>query len=275
MKIRIYLIVAFINIFLTYSQSPNTDKLKSGVRFIETAVYSSQEDSEILSLYQGLRVADVSDGMDMVGLGNTGLVDASIHAAWKDPDSLKHQFHGIALTVRYVPSNLPDQPDKLKDFKEWEGNFYYRYSSEPFTSIIKAGHVIVIDDVEEGDIGTIGSCNILSWYQKGAVGVITDAKARDTDEIAKEFVPLYFRGTGRGIRPGRNMIESVNLPVSIGGVLVSPGDIVVADGDGVVVVPRRVAKQVALYAREILEKDKESRLHLYRSLGLPLDQTVK
>jgi len=135
--------------------------------------------------------------------------------------------------------------------------------------------VIVIDDVEEADIGSIGSYNILDWYARGAVGVVTDAHARDTDEIALEQVPLYFRGLGRGIRPGRNMLESVNRPVSIGGVLVCPGDVVVADGDGVVVVPRRVVESVAGQARSILDSDKKARRSLYVKLGKKLDKTVK
>jgi regulator of RNase E activity RraA len=109
----------------------------------------------------------------------------------------------------------------------------------------------------------------------GAVGVVTDAGARDTDEIGLEGVPLYLREKGRGIRPGRNEIESVNRPVSIGGVLVCPGDIVVADGDGVVIVPRAVAEQVAKYANEILTKDKSGRKSLYENMGRPLDKTVK
>jgi len=88
-------------------------------------------------------------------------------------------------------------------------------------------------------------------------------------------VPLYLREKGRGIRPGRNEIESVNRPVSIGGVLVCPGDVVVADGDGVIVVPRAVAEQVAKYASKILEGDKAGRRSLYESLGIPLDKTVK
>ena len=134
---------------------------------------------------------------------------------------------------------------------------------------------MVIDDVEDKDIGTIGSYNILNWKSLGAVGVVTDATSRDTDEIEIEKVPLYLRTKGRGIRPGRNEIESVNRPVVIGGVLVCPGDVVVGDGDGVIIVPRYVAEQVAIYAREILDKDKEGRKDLYEKVGLPEDKTVE
>jgi regulator of RNase E activity RraA len=57
--------------------------------------------------------------------------------------------------------------------------------------------------------------------------------------------------------------------------MVCPGDIVVADGDGVVVVPRAVAVQVAKYANDILVKDKSGRKGLYEDLGRPLDKTVR
>lgn len=77
------------------------------------------------------------------------------------------------------------------------------------------------------------------------------------------------------MRPGRNMLESVNRSVSIGGVLVCPGDVVVTDGDGVAVVPRRVAESVASHARKILEADKEARRALYKNIGMQLDKTVK
>jgi regulator of RNase E activity RraA len=271
-----FILCILITSFICLSaQSADETTLLQGINFIETKIYSEKENAELLKLYAGLRVADVSDGMDMVGLPNTGLVDPAIHPDWTDLDSFKHVIRGIALTVRYIPTQKPDRPLTGEDFQKWEGNFYNQYSSEAFTKIIKPGHVIVIDDVEEKDIGTIGSNNILGWFQKGAGGVVTDACSRDTDEVAKERVPLYLRHKGRGIRPGRNELESVNRPVVIGGVLVCPGDVVVADGDGVIVVPRKVAKQVAEFAHEILKKDKAGRKKLYESLGLPLDQTVK
>jgi regulator of RNase E activity RraA len=69
------------------------------------------------------------------------------------------------------------------------------------------------------------------WKTRGAVGVVTSGGARDSDEIVKEKIPLYFPGPGRGIRPGRNEVESVNGPVTAGGVLVRPADVVVVDGE--------------------------------------------
>lgn len=256
-------------------QTAEMEALQKGINFIPTQVYSAEEDAVLLKLYEGLRVADVSDGMDMAGLPNTGLVDPAIHADWLDLDSLRHVFRGIAITARYVPTQRPDRPQSGQDFAAWEGNFYNTYSGGVYSQLIRPGTALVIDDVEDKDIGSIGSNNILSWVKNGAVGVVTDAGARDTDEVAMEHVPLYLRKKGRGIRPGRNELESVNRPVVIGGVLVCPGDVVVADGDGVIVVPRKVARQVAGYARTILEKDKEGRRNLYKSLGMPLDQTVK
>ena len=258
-----------------FSQQPDRAALAEGKNFIPTKIYSADDDARMLKLYKDLRVADVSDGMDMVGLPGTGLVDQSIHPDWVDLTDFSHVIRGIAITVRYVPTQRPAQPAQGQDFGEWEGNFYNTYSTEAFTDIIRKGSVIVVDDVEDRDIGSIGSNNILNWYRLGAVGVVTDAGARDTDEIGLEKVPLYLRQKGRGIRPGRNEIESVNRPVTIGGVLVCPGDVVVADGDGVVVVPRAAAEQVAKYASDILIKDKAGRRGLYENLGRPLDKTVK
>jgi 4-hydroxy-4-methyl-2-oxoglutarate aldolase len=273
--IKILLVVFICLSSQVFSQEKDKTKLVNGVNFIETKIYSDVDDAKILKLYEGLRVADVSDGMDMVGLPGTGLVDPAIHADWIDHENLSHQFRGIAVTARYVPTQRLDRPAPGEEFQMWEGNFYNSYSSETFTNLIKAGSVIVIDDVEEKDIGTIGSYNILAWHKLGAVGVVTDASSRDTDEIAIEKVPLYLRKKGRGIRPGRNELESINRPVVIGGVLVCPGDLVVADGDGVIVVPRAVAEQVAKYARGILDKDKAGRKSLYESIGKPMDRTVK
>ncbi len=232
-------------------------------------------DAQLLDLYRGLRVADVSDGMDAVNLAGIGLVDPEIRPLWRDLDKLDHQFRGVAVTVRYVPTNRVRRSfDSAEEFSRWEGYWYQNYSPEPFVELLKPGSVVVIDGSGDGDTGTIGSFNSLDWVRRGAVGIVTTGGVRDTDEVAKQRIPVYLRRTGRGIRPGRNEVESVNRPVQIGGVLVRPGDMVVADGDGVIVVPREHAVEVAVVARRILDADKAGRKRLYEQLGLPPDPTV-
>ncbi len=255
---------------------PAVEELRAGKNFIATNVYSDEEDRQILKLFDGLRLADVADGMDKVGLTNTGLMSPEIHAAWKDTEHYTHRFVGIAVTARYVPTNKPQAPAmETKAFDKWVGDWYSTLSSEPFTALIRKGTAVVLDDAPDSDVGSIGSNNIMGWKLAGCVGVVTNATARDTDEIATEKMPLYFRKPGRGIRPGRNEIESINRPIVCGGVLVEPGDIIVADGDGVIVVPRAKAKEVAEYARTILDGDKVGRRNLYQKLGLKPDDSVK
>ncbi len=260
---------------------PSADKeaagdLRAGRTFIPTPVYSETDDARVLALFDGLRVADVSDGMDAVGLQNIGLMDADIRALWKDTEHFSHRFVGIAVTARYVPTQVaPAGRMKTDDYDKWVGEWYRNRSSEPFVPLLRKGAALVIEDAADADVGSIGSNNIMSWKLKGCVGVVTSSTARDTDEIATEKIPLYFRRPGRGIRPGRNEIESVNHPVVCGGVTVVPGDVIVADGDGVIVVPRARAEEVTQYAKKILKDDKAGRKKLYEKLGLPEDDSVK
>lgn len=254
----------------------DVEAARAGKNFMPTAVYTQEQDAAVLKLFEGLRVADVSDGMDQVGLTNVGLMSNDIRPLWRDTEHYRHRFTGIAVTARYVPTNRsPAPPMAADEFDKWVGKWYSELSPEPFVPLLRSGSALVIEEAPLADVGSIGSNNILGWTQRGCVGVVTSATARDTDEIATQKIPLYFRGPGRGIRPGRNEIESVNRPVVVGGVLVMPGDVIVADGDGVIVVPRRHAEEVARYARGILDGDKEGRRKLYQKLGLPMDDSVK
>lgn len=255
------------------AQAPDT---RAGKGFIATPVYTEEEDRALVALFEGLRVADVTDGMDAMGLQNVGLMDPEIRPLWKDHQAFSHRFVGIAVTARYVPTQRPPAGKRpVEEYDEWAGEWYGTLSPEPFQDLLRPGTALVIDDAQRADVGSIGSNNILAWKSRGMVGVVTNATARDTDEIVTERVPLYFRRPGRGIRPGRNEIESVNRPIVCGGVLVVPGDVIVADGDGVLVVPRAVAKDAARYAKRILEADKEGRRRLYEKLGLPKDKSVE
>jgi regulator of RNase E activity RraA len=261
---------------LTAASAEPVPELRAGKNLISTPVFSEEQDRKVLALFEGLRVADVTDGMDAAGLQNVGLMDAEVRPLWKDTKAFTHRFVGIAVTARYVPTNRPPAGRReTPEYDEWAGQWYDKLSPESFDVLIRRGTALVIDDALRMDVGSIGSFNILAWKLRGAVGVVTNATARDTDEVQTEGVPLYFRRPGRGIRPGRNELESVNRPIVCGGVLVVPGDVVVADGDGVLVVPRAQAEEVARYARKIIENDKAARRELYRKLGLPDDPSVR
>jgi regulator of RNase E activity RraA len=217
--------------------------------FIPYKAYTAEENKRILDMYKYLRVSDVSDGMDVAGLQDVGLVNPEIHALWKDTETFSHRVVGIAVTARYVPTNRrePKMDDKII------GQWYSTLTSEAFMDMLMPGSMLVIDAMEDGESRSIGSTNILSWQKRGMAGLVTSGGLADTDEIVHEKVPVYFRRLARGIRPGRNELESVNRPVTIGGVLVRPGDVVMADGDGVVVVPRERAEEVANAALPFLD----------------------
>jgi 4-hydroxy-4-methyl-2-oxoglutarate aldolase len=227
------------------AQQPAETSIPDKVRlFIPYKEYTQEDNQRILEMYKWLRVSDVSDGMDVVGLQDIGTVNQEIHALWKDTEKFTHRTVGIAVTARYVPTNRREPKMDDKTISRW----YSTITSEAFMKVLQPGSMLVIDAMDDGESRSIGSTNILSWKKLGMVGLVTSGGLADTDEITFHKVPVWFRRYARGIRPGRNELESVNRPVTIGGVLVRPGDVIVADGDGVVVVPRERAEEVAAAA---------------------------
>ncbi len=235
---------------IAHAQQPAEKTVPEQVRlFIPYKHYTAEENQRILAMYKYLRVADVSDGMDVVGLQDVGTVDQEIRALWKDTDTFSHRVVGVAVTARYVPTNKREP--KMDDTTI--GRWYNTLTSEAFMDVLAPGSILVIDAMEDGESRSIGSSNIQSWRKRGMVGLVTSGGLADTDEIINQKTPVYFRRLARGIRPGRNELESVNRPVTIGGVLVRPGDVVMADGDGVIVVPRERAEEVATAALPFLD----------------------
>ena len=89
------------------AQQPAETAIPDKVRlFIPYKDYPAEDNQRILlEMHKWLRVADVSDGMDVVGLQDIGIVDEQIRALWKDTEKFTHRTVGIAVTARYVPSN--------------------------------------------------------------------------------------------------------------------------------------------------------------------------
>jgi len=278
--------ISFLAAFLLLAAEPAGDPLKNhtprGVRLLENKMFDDTDAArrQILELYRDLRVTDVCDGMDLVGLQDMGLMDNDIRPLWRDAENFTHRFVGFAITIRYVPTDRrvgQGSFEGLEGFKRFKGEQYGR-APDPWISVARPGDVAVMDTRGVFEGGNIGSNNSLGWAEKGIVGVVTNGGARDTDEIVKvKRPPVYLKGghSTRGVRPGRMLTESFNFPINCAGVLVYPGDVVVADGDGVIVVPRERALEVGRIAREINRADERSRGERFQRLGIPLDETVR
>lgn len=241
-------------------------------------------DEVLLELYKGARVTDVVDGMVTCGYMDVGVMDPKIAPLWRDVETMSHRFAGIAVTARYGPTNRPmhpgadlTNPENYTVYRRWRGMWYSQLSGEPFSKFIKKGSVVVIDNKDDNDTGTTGSKNILDWQEKGAVGLVTAGGVRDIDEIILQKNPVYmdYYDRGRGERIGRNELIDVQTPIVVGGVLVHPGDVVVADSDGVVVVPRRVAVRVGQIAYMELVADIRGRRDYFEKLGMEFNETVE
>jgi regulator of RNase E activity RraA len=140
---------------------------------------------------------------------------------------------------------------------------------------VAPGDFVVIE--QSSPTGSIlGSNNGLRGFKHGARGyVVANGAVRDTDELILQKVPVWCQGISQEMVQARIRFDTQDVPVTVGGVTVNPGDMVVADGDGVIVVPREAALDVARYARRELVSDKASRKQLYQDIGLPLDDTVR
>lgn len=225
------------------------------------------ERQELLALYAPLRVADVRDGMDWNMMHHYGSMSPDIRPLWRT------RAVGIARTVRYLPFQGPMPPMSSEEYTAWSGWYYNNVCTYPWMQNIRPGDFWVID--QSGvDVGLMGSNNSLAGVRDGAVGYVTNGGMRDTDELILQKIPFWSRFISKAMVQGRLQFDAMDIPVAVGGVVVYPGDVVVADGDGVIVVPRKMAYDVAKYARRELESDKASRRKLYEELGRELDETV-
>lgn len=226
--------------------------------------------AELLDLFAGLRVADVRDGMDWAGLRAKGTVDPAIAPLFQGARAT-----GIAHTVRLRPSEKAVPPLRPEEYAAWANEYWYAqlYEMTPVRTSIVPGEMVVIESAGL-DVGEVGSNNSLEWFAEGATGIVTTGGVRDSDECVHQQVPIFCRYRAQRMVQGHVELDTQQVPVNIGGVLIRPGDIVVADGDGVIAVPVEHAEVVARYARQELDNDKAGRRRIYTKLGRPFDDTV-
>ena len=122
-------------------------------------------------------------------------------------------------------------------------------------NIAQEGDVLVVSNEEEETRALIGEIMMAFLrYTKKVAGIIIDGPIRDIDEIGKWDFPVYCTGTTPG-GPYKEGPGEVNVPISCGGISVNPGDIILADPDGVIVIPRKDAAQILEDAKKFQAAD--------------------
>ena len=178
-------------------------------------------------------------------LRNKGLHNTFMHqVAPLAPDM---QMVGRAFTLRYIPAreDLDEVPlDNLKDVQ--------RVGIEQVT----AGDVFVIDARGDTRAGTMGSILASRLQVRGCTGIVTDGAYRDSPTIVASGLPAYAAAMNAHTNKTIHHPSEIQVPIACGGVAVFPGDILVGDGEGVVVIPELLAEEVAIEAEEMEQKER-------------------
>ncbi|MDR2547699.1 MAG: RraA family protein [Lachnospiraceae bacterium] len=223
---------------------------------------------KILEMYKDFRVTDVRDGMDWCGYHHYGTVHHSIRPLWRT------RAIGFARTARYLPYEGPVPMVTGEKYTEWVGWYYGNVCTDKWADDIIAGDFVCLD-VCGIDVGLLGSNNTLNCVNKGAVGFLTNGGGvRDTDEVILQEIPVFSKFVSQPMDQARIRYLEKNIPIAIGGVAIYPDDLIVADGDGIVVVPQKLIYDVHKYAYQEMKNDKFSRRDLYIAGGRELDETV-
>ena len=191
----------------------------------------TRPDPKVVKGFEGIPTGVVSDAM-----GRAGSMDAGIKPVWP-----KARIVGPALTVRTFPA------DNLMIHKA--------------VTLARPGDVLVVNAGGYRDTAVFGDLLGYSCKVHGIAGVVVDGASRDADGMAAINFPVFARAV-LPMGPFKDSPGSINVPLSCGGVAVRPGDIVIADADGVVVVPLEEAAAVLAKSQAAASQEEQMRERL-------------
>ncbi len=171
------------------------------------------------------------------------------------------RFVGQAVTLRNIP--MREDLDTLESFRNPE------HPQRKAIETINPGQVLVMDC--RGDLRGASGGNILITRARvrGAAAIVSDGSLRDSPEIAHQPFPVFAAGQSANLNLVVHHAVDVNVPIACAGVSVFPGDVIVGDEEGVVVVPRHLAADVARPAAEQEELERFILQKVEAGAGLP------
>jgi len=203
----------------------------------------SDLDKDLVALFAGLDTPGVSDALDKLGLPGQCLGVMPL----ANYDTV---LVGPAYTVQYVSASTP--PGTVGDFID----------------DVAPGDVVVIDNQGRTDCTVWG--DIMTQYagQRGIAATVIDGVCRDVTKALGDGYPIFSKGLFMRTGKDRVQVQAINQPVSIGTARVCARDIIVADANGVVVVPRERAREVAATARRIEAVEAQIRTQISQGRSL-------
>ena len=186
---------------------------------------------------KGVSVATITTALFKRGLRNQFIQD--VHPLAPDRGNMV----GEAFTLRYIPAREDLNP--IGVFKD---------RAHPQRKAIEEcprGAVMVIDSRKDARAASAGAILVARLMKRGCAGIVTDGGFRDSPEIAKLAIPAYHERPASPTNLTRHQALDINVPIGCGDAPVFPGDVIVGDAEGVVVIPAHVADEIATEAVEM------------------------
>jgi 4-hydroxy-4-methyl-2-oxoglutarate aldolase len=188
----------------------------------------------IIQAFRTITTASVADALWEMGVSG--------HMSYEIKPIIKAKIVGPAVTVLEEPTTERIPPSHALELID---------QSDP-------GSVIVISIGGFQDVAVWGGLMTAGAVVNGIEGAVLDGGVRDIEEIERDFgFPVFARSVCPATTVGRFRTVAANQPVSIGGVIVNPGDLIVGDRDGVIVVPANLVEEVLKAAQDIEDRERE------------------
>ncbi|MEV5072373.1 fumarylacetoacetate hydrolase family protein [Microbacterium sp. LMI12-1-1.1] len=207
---------------------------------------------ELRAKLEAVPVAGLSAQLRKRGLNN-------VHIDGVRPLHPASKLVGTARTLRFVPNR--------EDLFSAHGGGYN--AQKRVFDAVGDGEVVVIEARGEAGSGTLGDILAIRAHARGAAGIVTDGGVRDAAAVAAVGIPVYSSGAHPAVLGRKHVPWDADLTIACGGTTVQPGDVIVGDADGVVVIPPAIVEEVVDAA--LAQEDEDAWIAERVAEGHPVD----